>query len=90
LKYEALCAEYFKAPSQVRDFTDVFCIKFFRKLKKRRNLQILEKFFTNSTKIKFVNFVGNYSYKVKNIEKINFASCKVFTVLVRKIQFSCA
>jgi hypothetical protein len=52
------------------------------------NLQILEKFFTNSTKIKFVNFVGNYSYKVNNIEKIYFASCKVFTVLVRKIQFS--
>jgi hypothetical protein len=31
LKYEALCIEYFKAPSQVRDFTDVFCIKSFRK-----------------------------------------------------------
>jgi hypothetical protein len=31
LKYEALCAEYFKTRSQVRDSTDVFCIKFFRK-----------------------------------------------------------
>jgi hypothetical protein len=31
---------------------------------KKANLQILENFCTNSTKIKFVNFVGNYSYKV--------------------------
>jgi hypothetical protein len=58
--------------------------------RKKDEILVLEKNFTNTTKIKFVNFVGNYSYKAKNIENIYFASCKVFAVLVRRIQFSWA
>ena len=54
-------------------------------VKKRRNLQTLKTLFTNSTKIKFVNFVDNYSYKVNNIEYEQFCACVVKTVLFLKI-----
>jgi hypothetical protein len=52
----------------------------FQEIVKKTKFTHFRNFFTNSTKIKFVNFVGNYSYKVKNIEKIYFASYKVFAV----------
>jgi hypothetical protein len=34
-----------------------------------------DEIYKNSTKIKFVNFVGNYSYKVNNIEKMSSILC---------------